>query len=97
MEVIMPEIKDIIVRKPTEEEKATCAKWPVWTCEPSEFEWQYTQTETCLLIEGEVTVTCKAAGNTFVSFKAGDLVILPFGLQCTWKITKAVKKYYDFE
>jgi len=29
----MPTAKDIVVKKPTEEETATCKSWPVWTCE----------------------------------------------------------------
>ena len=92
----MPDITDVIVRKPTDEEKSTCSAWPIWTCEPSEFDWEYTQIETCLIIEGEGTVTGKDAADASISFAPGDLVIFPFGLQCIWKIAKAVKKYYDF-
>ena len=92
----MPDINDVIVRKPTDEEKSTCSAWPIWTCEPSEFDWDYTQTETCLVIEGEVTVTNRPAGENSVSFGPGDLVVFPFGLSCIWKISKPVKKYYEF-
>ena len=92
----MPDISDIIIRKPTSEEQSVCTTWPVWTCEPSEFDWDYTQTETCLIIEGQVTVTNQPADENSVTFGSGDIVILPFGLQCTWKISKPVKKYYDF-
>ena len=31
--------------------------WPVWACEVSAFPWHYDQRETCLLLEGDVTVT----------------------------------------
>ena len=31
----------IDVRKPTEEEIATFANYPIWECEPSEFPWSY--------------------------------------------------------
>ena len=31
--------------------------WPIWTCDVSSFNWTYEDQETCLLIEGEVTVT----------------------------------------
>lgn len=89
-------IQDIEVRKPTDEEKAVCQSWPTWSCEPSEFDWDYTQTETCLILEGEVTVTdCENSEET-VSFGPGDLVVFPQGLSCVWKVEKPVKKHYDF-
>ena len=34
--------------------------WPIWTCEVSEFPWQYDVEESCLILEGEVYV---AAGS----------------------------------
>ena len=30
--------------------------WPIWTCDFGSFEWTYEHKETCLLLEGEVTV-----------------------------------------
>ena len=63
----MPTIKDVVVRKPSDEERANCQSWPIWTSEPSEFDWDYTQTETCLIIEGQVTVTGRPAGEESVS------------------------------
>ncbi len=68
--------------------------WPIWTKEASEFPWTYGETETCYLLEGEVTVTCQD-GET-ASFGKGDLVIFPEGLSCTWKIRKEVRKHYRF-
>ena len=47
----------ITVRKPSESEKAEMLTKPTWGCEVSEFNWHYDNEETCLLIEGEVTVT----------------------------------------
>jgi hypothetical protein len=89
----MPSVKDVIVRKPTEAEADTCRKWPTWQCEPSTFEWAYTQQETCLLLEGSVTVT---DGENSVDFCQGDLVIFPCDLECTWKVHAPVKKHYNF-
>jgi len=66
----MPTIKDVIVKKPSEEETAACKNWPIWNCQPSTFDWAYTEKETCLLLEGEVTVT---DGKDSVSFGVGDL------------------------
>jgi len=68
--------------------------WPIWTKEASEFPWTYDEQETCYLLEGEVTVTCRD-GET-ARFGQGDLVTFPEGLSCTWKIVKDVKKYYRF-
>ena len=50
----MPTIKDVIVKKPSDEEAAVCKAWPTWKCQPSTFDWEYTEKETCLLIEGKV-------------------------------------------
>jgi uncharacterized cupin superfamily protein len=68
------------------------ASWPIWTKEASEFPWTYEEQETCYLLEGEVTVTCRD-GET-AHFAPGDLVTFPEGLSCTWKIVKDVKKRY---
>jgi len=89
----MPTVKDVIVRKPTEEEAKTCRAWPIWKCEPSTFDWAYTEKETCLLVEGKVTVT---DGKDSVSFGPGDLVVFPEDLECTWNVHQAVTKHYNF-
>lgn len=89
----MPTVKDIIVKKPTPEEETACKSWPIWSKETSTFDWSYTEKETCLLIEGKVTVS---DSEDSVSFEAGDMVILPEDLECTWQITEAVRKHYNF-
>jgi len=48
---------DIKVKKANEIEKKEMASKPVWGCGVSEFDWYYDSEETCLLIEGEVTVS----------------------------------------
>ena len=83
----------IAVRKPTDAEKAAMAKWPVWSCGVSQFDWHYDSEEHCLILEGEVTVE-HADGS--VSFGTGDYVVFPKGLDCVWKVRKAVRKHYDF-
>ena len=69
-------------------------QWPTWTCEVSRFPWFYNEQETCLLLEGEVTVT--PDGGEPVRFAAGDLVVFPAGLSCTWEVHKPVRKHYRF-
>lgn len=68
--------------------------WPVWSCGVSQFPWTYDDTETCLLLEGEVTVTPE--GGAPVSFGAGDLVVFAKGLSCQWSVTTPVRKHYRF-
>jgi len=84
---------DIIIRKPSDSEIAAMKTKPVWTCGVSEFDWYYDSEETCLIIEGDVTVKY---GSKSVSFSAGDLVVFPQGLSCVWQVIKPVKKYYVF-
>ena len=66
--------------------------WPIWTCDESSFDWTYDDKETCLLLEGEVTVT--PDGGDPVKFGAGDLVVFPAGMDCRWDVHKAVRKHY---
>jgi len=83
----------ITVKKPTEAEKTEMKTQPVWECGVSEFDWYYDSEETCLLTQGEVTVSYDGGS---VSFGAGDYVVFPKGLSCVWKVTKPVKKHYVF-
>ena len=67
--------------------------WPIWSCDISEFDWEYDNKECCYLLEGEVEVS---SGVETVNFSAGDFVIFPKGLKCRWKVTKPVRKHYTF-
>jgi len=84
----------ISVRKPNETEKAEMLSKPTWGCGVSEFDWYYDSEETCLLTEGEVTVTYDGGS---VSFTAGDMVTFSAGIKCVWKVTKPVQKHYIFK
>ena len=83
----------ITVRKATEADKSKLLNKPTWSCEISEFNWHYDSEEICVLIEGEVTVSYDGGS---VSFGAGDYVEFPEGLSCVWKVSKPVKKHYEF-
>ena len=82
------------IRKPTDEEQREAASWPVWSKEASEFPWAYDEPETCLIVEGDVTVT-NEDGQAF-HFAAGDWVVFPKGMTCTWKVNQDVRKHYRF-
>lgn len=67
--------------------------WPVWEKEISRFDWTYSDTEHCYIIEGEINV--ETDDGTF-SIKPGDFVTFEKGLSCIWDIKKPVKKHYSF-
>lgn len=82
------------VWKPTDQEIANTSSWGTWSKEESEFPWFYDEMETCYILEGEAKAWDKN-GNK-IAFKAGDMVQFEQGLECTWKITNAIKKKYKF-
>ena len=89
----MPSVKDVIVKKPSAEEQAAAKAWPIWQCEAKRFDWAYTQTETCLILEGDVEVSDQQSS---VSFGPGDMVVFPVDLECVWNIKSPVRKHYSF-
>ena len=74
-------------------EERDVLSWPIWSCEVSEFDWEYSDEESCLLLDGEVEV--KSEFET-VRFSAGDYVVFPKGLKCRWKVARPVRKHYSF-
>ena len=84
----------VIIKKATEEEKEIIKSWPIWEKEVSKFPWEYAEKETCLIINGEVTVTNEKGEN--FDLGPNDLVIFPRGMKCKWNIKKAVRKHYHF-
>ena len=84
---------DIIVKKPSEAEKADMLARPTWECGVSKFDWHYDSSETCMLVAGRVTVSHDGGS---VSFGAGDYVVFPAGLSCVWDVSEPVKKHYFF-
>ena len=69
------------------------SSWPIWTKEPSTFQWHYDDQETCYFLEGDVTVTTSTGD---VAMRQGDLATFPKGLDCTWRVKQAVRKHYRF-
>ena len=79
---------------PAQLEQLGVHSWPTWGCEVSRFPWTYDERETCLLLEGDVSVT--PDGGEPVRFGAGDLVVFEAGLSCTWEVHAPVRKHYRF-
>ncbi|WOL09939.1 hypothetical protein Cni_G18693 [Canna indica] len=67
-----------------------------WGCPPGKFPVKFDAEETCYFVKGKVKA-CVKGSPEFVEFGAGDLVIFPKGLSCTWEVTVAVDKYYKFD
>ncbi|KAA8544531.1 hypothetical protein F0562_022543 [Nyssa sinensis] len=67
-----------------------------WGCPPSKFPWTYSSKETCYLLEGKVKVFPDGSKEG-VEIGAGDLVVFPKGMSCTWDVSEAVDKHYNFE
>ncbi|XP_073116065.1 uncharacterized protein [Elaeis guineensis] len=88
-----------VERNPPESKLAELGvrRWPKWGCDPSKFPWTYTSKETCYLLEGKVRVYPDGHGDEFVEIGAGDLVEFPKGMKCTWDVSVAVDKHYNFE
>ena len=68
--------------------------WPIWECDTSKFDWEYSEEEHCFIIEGSVIVTTIYES---VQIEKGDYVIFPKGLKCNWEVIKPIKKYYSFK
>ena len=84
----------ITVRKPNENEIREFETWPVWEKEESEFDWEYSDKETCYILQGKAKVFDEN-GAILVEFGKGDLVVFPPGLRCKWKILENMRKHYN--
>ncbi|XP_031101349.1 uncharacterized protein LOC116005225 isoform X2 [Ipomoea triloba] len=75
--------------------------WPKWGCSPGKYQLRFDAQETCYLLRGKVKVYPKnqtsSTAAEVVEFGAGDLVIIPKGLSCTWDVSVAVDKHYKFD
>ncbi|XP_043720103.1 uncharacterized protein LOC122667759 [Telopea speciosissima] len=98
-EVMATEKMGIKIERNPPETKLThlgVRQWPKWGCPPSKFPWTYDAKETCYLLKGKVKVH-PDGHQDFVEFGAGDLVEFPKGMKCTWDVSEAVDKHYNFE
>ena len=86
----------IEIKKPSDKEldRKGIKSWPIWEKEVSRFDWHYSDTEDCYLLEGEVVVETEDGEK--VTFGKGDFVTFPKGLSCVWDIKVPVKKHYHF-
>ena len=66
--------------------------WPLWESEPSNFSYNYSEKEICLIIEGEAKIKTKEGESYYV--RSGDLIEFPKGISCEWQIIKSLKKHF---
>ncbi|GMH25909.1 hypothetical protein Nepgr_027752 [Nepenthes gracilis] len=87
-----------VERKPSEARLSELGvkSWPKWGCSPGKYQLKYDARQTCYLLKGKVRAYPKSSTDC-VEFGAGDLVIFPKGLSCTWDVSVAVDKYYIFD
>ncbi|MBS3740577.1 MAG: cupin domain-containing protein [Candidatus Cloacimonetes bacterium] len=83
-----------IIRDISEEEieKRGIKSWSIWEKEVSEFPWSYDEKESFYLLEGKAHITTESGEDVTVS--AGDYVEIEAGVDCTWGITRHVRKHY---
>ena len=89
-------MEKVIIRKLKEGElkDLSIEGWPVWEKEESEFPWFYRDfDEQCYIIEGEAYIRTTSG---HYKIEAGDFVHFKKGLSCDWKVTKPIKKYFNF-
>lgn len=76
-------------------DNVSCGLWIRWGCPPSKFPWTYADKVTCYLLEGKVKVY-PDGHDDYVEIGAGDLVVFPKGMKCTWDVSHAIDKHYNF-
>jgi uncharacterized cupin superfamily protein len=67
-----------------------------WGCPPGKFPLKFDARLTCYLLKGRVRASVKGTGRC-VEFGAGDLVVFPKGLSCTWDVVVGIDKHYNFD
>ncbi len=84
------------IRKMSKEdaEKEGIFDWPTWSCDVSEFDWEYPEEEKCYFIQGKVTVVAEDGQEYHI--ESGDFVVFPKGLKCRWIVKEPVLKHYNF-
>jgi uncharacterized cupin superfamily protein len=83
----------VVKANETQKQKAATPVFHDWECEVSEFEHNYTEPETFLVLQGRAEIT--HSGGTS-SFGAGDWVLISKIGNAHWKVFEKIKKRYKF-
>ena len=68
--------------------------WSPWNCGGETFDWSYSERETAQVLQGKVRVVTEHGQD--VTFGAGDIVVFPAGLNCTWTVMEPIRKVFSF-
>ncbi|GER24996.1 RmlC-like cupins superfamily protein [Striga asiatica] len=95
-----PNLKITVHKNPSQSQLSQLGikSWPKWGCPPGKYQFKYDAQETCYLVRGKVKVHPRnQEEGESVEFGAGDLVVIPKGLSCTWDVSITVDKHYKFD
>lgn len=68
--------------------------WGSWGCEPSVFDWEYSDKEIAYVFNGDVIVSAYGE-DTHIT--GGMLVTFPKGMKCVWNVKERIDKVYMFQ
>ena len=89
-------MSEIIVKQLSEDEiqEKGIRSWSTWSCDKSDFPWEYSERETCYIIEGQVDVEIVMVYT--VSFCVRDCGSFDQGGSCTWHVHQGIYKHFAF-
>lgn len=70
--------------------------WQTWEKEPSEFVWQFSETEKAYVLAGKVFIKADGSDKVYVLEK-GDFVTFAPGLRTYWHVVEPFKKHVTLE
>lgn len=70
--------------------------WQTWEKEPSEFVWQFSETEKAYVLAGKVLIKADGSDRVYVLEK-GDFVTFAPGLRTYWQVVEPFKKHVTLE
>ncbi|KAL6651027.1 hypothetical protein ACP70R_009952 [Stipagrostis hirtigluma subsp. patula] len=99
MEASTPSLSITVEKNPPEARllQLGVKSWPKWGCPPGKYPLKFDAALTCYLLRGRVRAAVKGSRECVVEFGAGDLVVFPKGLACTWDVVVGVDKHYNFD
>lgn len=70
--------------------------WQTWEKEPSQFVWQFAETEKAYILEGKVDIRPEGSNQVY-TLQKGDFVTFEQGLRTHWHVKEPIKKHVVHE